>query len=121
MPRIMFRPIKENAVFSAITGLIMVGIGIFVVIPNFGTFGVFWTLFAIAFVGYNAYIVLSDKDADSEVHIEETFESGNRNLKSVSPNFNTESRLEKLENLKLKSLITEDEYRKKREEILREL
>lgn len=103
----------------------MVGIGFFVVIPAFGTFGVFWTLIAVAITGYNAFLAFSDKGAEEEVYFDDfdqmpafqrppAVSSGNREG-------DTETRLRELEGLKIQGLITDEEYAEKRGEILEDL
>ena len=45
--RVTYRPNKGQSVFAGIVGLIFVGIGLIVVIPAFGPFGILWTLIAV--------------------------------------------------------------------------
>ena len=44
--RIKVKPSKGQSTFSFIVGIIFCGIGLFVVIPQFGPFGILWTLVA---------------------------------------------------------------------------
>lgn len=48
--RVTKRPGKASGAMSAVVGGIFVLIGIFVVIPSFGAFGILWTLMAAAMV-----------------------------------------------------------------------
>ena len=55
---IKVKPGKTQSTMGFVTGLIFVGIGLFVVIPTFGPFGIFWTLIAVAITvtnGINAF------------------------------------------------------------------
>ena len=44
--RVTYRPSKTGSVFGGVASCIFVGIGLFVVIPTFGAFGILWTLIA---------------------------------------------------------------------------
>ena len=123
MPRIRTRPSKANAVFGVVTGSIMVGIGIFVAIPIFGTFGIFWTLFAVAITGYNAFLAFSDQGADREVYVDNMDQGTQITSRPLYPpkNNETASRLRELEALRSQSLISDEEYAEKRSEILQDL
>jgi len=103
-----------------IIGIIFVFIGLFVVIPTFGAFGVFWTLIAVGITVYQAYNFFGDKGVASwEIDIDDGLRE-RRNNYSSSTGDDFETRLRKLNKLKEDGLITEEEFRKKREEILRE-
>ena len=55
---IKVRPGKTQSIMGFVVGLVFVGIGLFVVIPVFGPFGIFWTLIAVAITvtnGINAF------------------------------------------------------------------
>lgn len=123
MARIRIRPGKPNAVVGAIGGAIMIGIGIFIAIPTFGTFGVFWTLFAVAITGYNVFMALSDSGAEREIYVDNGDTGGTFFQPSGirGNNDNVASRLGELESLRAQNLITEDEYAAKRVEILQDL
>jgi hypothetical protein len=109
--KVRVKPSKEASLFATIFGLIMIGIGVFLVIPNLGAFGVLWTLIAVAMTGYNLFNVFSARGiATQEIDIEEGNQSESGN--------DEENRLERLERLKEKGLITEEEYQKKKREIL---
>jgi len=121
MPKkIRVKPSKQSSVLGIIGGVIFVFIGLFKVIPVFGVFGVFWTLIAVAIAGYHFYNYFSEKGAASwEVDIDDNAgtEAGSR---TSSESYDFETRLRKLHRLKEDGLISEEEYRRKREEILRE-
>lgn len=123
MPRLRVRPGKANAVFGVVTGAIMLGIGIFVVIPTFGTFGVFWTLFAAAIAGYNAFMAFSGGGSERDVYLDD-MDQGTRitSRPLYSPQNNeTASRLRELESLRAQNLISDEEYQEKRGEIIQDL
>ena len=50
--RMRYRPSKASCIFSGIVGIIFSCIGLFVVIPSFGPFGILWTLIAIGITVY---------------------------------------------------------------------
>ena len=55
---IRVRPGRANSMLGMVVGCIFVGIGLFVVIPTFGPFGILWTLMAAAIAvinGVNAF------------------------------------------------------------------
>lgn len=102
---IRVKPGKTQSMFGAIVGLVFVLIGLIVVIPTFGPFGIFWTLVAIAICGMNLYNATSDKGlATHEIVVEDGKDA--------------KSRMEEVENLYNAGLITREEYEKKRQEIL---
>ena len=109
------RPSRPISVVSLVMGIIFIGIGMFVVIPAAGPFGVVWTLAAVAVTVYSAVNVFSEHGISHQV-VE--FEG---DLKSNSKESDVETRLEKLESLKQKGLLTDAEYMQQRERILKEL
>lgn len=114
--RVTYRPSKTAAIFGGAMGCIFVGIGIFVVIPMFGAFGILWTLIAVGITGINLYQAFGKGYVGPEIHIEE--ENGeNPSAAGTSP----EERLRQLQSLYDQRLITTEEYEQKRQEILKEL
>jgi len=128
--RVTYRPSKAQGTFSLIFGVVFVLIGLFVVIPIFGPFGILWTLVAAVGTGMDAYRTFGKKYVGPEIRIEEEEQSGQ---KPVSPPpaethdhipstaLDTKRRLEQLESLKPAGLIDEREYQQKRKQILEEL
>ena len=53
--RVTYRPGKTAGAFGVIWGSIFILIGVFVVIPTFGPFGILWTLMAVGITAYNGY------------------------------------------------------------------
>lgn len=132
--RIHVRPGKSQSKVGFAMGIIFCLLGVFVVIPIFGLFGVFWTAFAgwITYVNYrNGF---TDKQIDSKIiEIEEdgkevtvTSQAGFQTFSCEkesrgADNEDIEERLKKLQNLYNQSLITMEEYEQKKKEILEEL
>ena len=113
--RVTYRPSKSQAVFGGVVGAFFVLIGIFVVIPTFGAFGILWTLMAVGITGMNLYHAFGSGYSGPEIHIEE--EGAGNPL----PGGDTQSRLQELQALNDQRLITQEEYEAKRKEILKEL
>lgn len=109
--KIHVRPGKGQSKVGFVVGIIFCLIGLFMVVPIFGPFGILWTAVAayITFVHYrNGF---TDKQIDS--HVIEIDESGE--------NVNVEERLRKLQSLYDQALITREEYEQKKKDILEEL
>ena len=112
--RVTYRPSKTGGVFGGVAGGIFVLIGLFVVIPTFGAFGVLWTLFAAGIMAANLYQAFGKGYVGPEIHIEdESVEN--------APGQDPEERLRQLQALYDQRLITREEYDQKRQEILKEL
>ncbi len=110
------RPNKAGSAMGVVAGAIFVGIGLFVVIPAFGPFGILWTLMAAAMTGYNIYIMVSGKGIYNVEMEEETYPgpAAGQGIAGV------EERLQTLQRLYDQRLITREEYDRKRQEILAE-
>ena len=109
--RARVRPSKSNSMMGMI-----VGIGVFVIIPQFGEFGVLWTLIAIAGTGYHAINVFSERGIAREVV---DFDADSTT--SSKPSLSVEERLRKLESLRQQALVTETEYEDQKQRILDDL
>ena len=110
--KVTYRPSRATGVFGIIWGGIFVLIGLFIAIPAFGAFGVLWTLMALGITGYHAYCAFGKGYVGPEINIEED---------PVGIGASVEERLEELRNLYDRSLITEEEYEDKKQEILKDL
>jgi hypothetical protein len=88
-------------------GLLFVGLGIFVVIPKFGAFGVVWTAMAAIIACYHGYGLFSRRG----VALYELEGDGGQPR-------STADRLAELEEAKRKGLITEAEYQMQRSRII---
>lgn len=127
--RVTYRQSKAAGTIGTIWGGVFVLIGLFIIIPTFGPFGLLWTLGAAAITGMNAYQAFGKKYVGPEIHIEDE-EPTQRPAPSPhaethdhisSTALGVKQRLEQLESLKSAGLIDDREYREKRQEILKEL
>ena len=111
---IKVRPGKTQSIMGFVVGLVFVGIGLFVVIPVFGPFGIFWTLIAVAITVTNGINAFGKKGvASHEIVVEDG--------RSEEERSSAEQRLEEARNLYDRGLITKEEYEAKRAEILKDL
>jgi len=115
--KIRVKPGKSQSKFGFIIGILFCLIGLVVVIPTFGPFGIIWT----AVAGYITYVNyrngFTDKQIVSHVIEIDDSDSHSANVEKES----VEERLKKLTDLYMQSLITREEYEQKRKEILDEL
>jgi len=126
--RVTYRPGKAQGVFGVVWGGIFVLIGLFVAIPVFGLFGILWTVAAVAITAMNGYQAFGKKYAGPEISIEEEGQPGQSGAPAQrghdhipSTALDAKGRLEQLESLKAAGLLTEQEYKQKRQEILKGL
>ncbi len=137
--KIHVRPGRGQSKFGFAVGIIFCVIGLFIVVPTFGLFGILWTAVAVYITYVNYRNGFTDKQIDS--HVIEVDENGEditvtshtgfgRHSYSIQGNINktdhqeeesVEERLKKLTNLYVQSLITREEYEQKKKEILDEL
>ena len=112
---IKVKPGKTQSAMGFAVGLIFVGVGLFVVIPTFGPFGIFWTLIAVAIAAINGVNAFGKKGvASHEIVVEEDGPASGE--KSAA-----EQRLEEARALYDRGLITREEYEAKRAEILKDV
>lgn len=133
--KIHVRPSGEQSKVGFAVGIIFCLIGLFLVIPIFGPFGILWT----AVAGWITYThwrngFTDKKIASKVIEIEDT-EDGTINVTSHqgfgtsytvegmerSSGSDIESRLKSLQSLYDQRLITREEYEEKKQEILKEL
>lgn len=125
--RIEVRPSRSAAAFGLAVGVIFVLLGLFVVIPQFGPFGLLWTAVALIITVLNGINAFSDKGVPSNViHMEDEAESPPPSPAAappppVSSPKSPEERLETLRSLHQQGLITGEEYDRRRREILDEI
>lgn len=142
--KVTVRPSRASALMGSVVGVIFCLIGFVVVIPNAGAFGILWTAIAVFITGSNLYNALSDKGISSHtIEVEE--EEGGDGVRideaggtaddgrcavndddagrgsSVDRGSTVERRLERLNDLYDKRLVTQREYEEKRKEILKDL
>ena len=69
--RVTYRPSKAQGAFGVAVGAIFVVIGLVMVIPVFGLFGVLWTLVAVGITAMNAYQAFGKNYTGPQITIEE--------------------------------------------------
>ena len=78
--RVRVKPGKTQSMMGMVVGVLFCLFGLFVAIPIFGLFGVFWTLVALAITVTNGINAFSDKGvASHEIYVDEyedSYESG---------------------------------------------
>lgn len=114
---------KGQSMMGFFMGIVFCGIGLFVAIPVFGVFGIFWTIIALAITVMNGINVFSDKGIVTHtIEIDEEIDrASTTHIKTHSSTATIESRFEKLNRLYEQNLITEIEYEQKKSELLKEL
>lgn len=127
--RVTYRPSKAQGAFGVAVGVVFVIIGLVMVIPSFGPFGILWTLIAVGITAMNAYQAFGKGYAGPEITIEEDEEPRRAPSSPASEThdhipstaLDVKGRLEQLKELKEAGLLTQEEYDKKRQEILKGL
>ena len=133
--KVRIKPGKGQSMMGFIVGILFCLIGVFMVIPSAGLFGVFWTLMAFIITITNGMNAFTDKGvASHEIVIDERPDTNKTNcsmgadmpsdmsdtaLKGLKGNI--ELRLQVAEDLYNAGTITKDEYEEKRREILNDL
>lgn len=120
--KVTYRPSKAGSVMGGVVGCVFVLIGLFVIIPQFSMaggfallFGIAWTVIAAIMTIVNFYQGFGKKYMGPEIHIEEDGVSADQSKGTP------QQRLEQLQSLYDRRLITQEEYEQKRQEILKEL
>ena len=124
--RVRVKPGKAQSAMGFIMGIVFVLIGLFMVVPLFGLFGLLWTGMAVVITVINGLNAFGKKGVPTmEIYSEEEDEvpSPAREDHDHIPStaLTTKERLEQLQTLKEAGLLTDEEYRNKREEILKGL
>ena len=131
--KIHVRPSKEQSKAGFGVGIIFCLIGLFVVIPIFGPFGILWTAGAgwITYVHYkngftdepiNSHVIHIEDDGENVTVTKHTgYHAYSYGTENETANGDIEERLRKLQNLYDQSLISYEEYNQKKKEILKEL
>jgi hypothetical protein len=107
------KPSKPTSVLALAVGLLLVALGFIMAIPQFGVFGIVWTLVAAAITVYHAVNLFTDRGVANQVVTAE----GDPN---PPPELPFDERLRRLDKLRADGLLTDDEYGRKRAEILGE-
>lgn len=129
--KIKVRPGKTQSKAGFIVGICFCLIGVFVAIPMAGLFGVLWTA-AAGWITYSHYRngftdkpisnrVIEIEDDGNSATIREGFFADDRvtyDARVEEDSNDIEGRMKKLQSLYQQGLITEEEYEKKRQELL---
>ena len=115
MKRMRYQPSKSQSIFSGVVGIVFCLIGLFVVVPTFGPFGLLWTAIAV-FMTVRSFAMAKGKADMGSYVIEDESENGGAKSGKTA-----EERLSELQNLYDRRLISTEEYEQKRKEILEEL
>ncbi len=136
--RIKVKPGKTQSKLGFFVGIGFCILGLVVVVPTFGVFGIFWTAVA-GFITYTNYknAFTEEGVASHVIEVDEdditvtrgygagrsySYDSSQSSGDYVSSEEeDVESRLEKLQSLYSRSLITYEEYEAKKKEILEDL
>ncbi len=117
--RVKMKPGKGNSLAGMVVGIIFCLLGIFMVIPTMGIFGVFWTGMALVITVINGINAFSEDGlATHEIYIEDT---PDQDSGSSADKEDPETRLRSLKRLREEGLITEEEYETRRKEIIQEI
>ena len=124
--RVRVKPGKTQSAMGFVMGIVFVLIGLFMVVPVFGLFGLLWTGMAVVITVVNGLNAFGKKGVPTmEIYSEEEDEplSPTREDHDHIPStaLTPQERLEQLKTLKEAGLLTDEEYRNKREEILKGL
>ncbi len=118
MSRVRIRPSKSVSFLGMLGGIGFVLIGVFVVIPIFGPFGILWTSIAAVVAIFHAVNILSARGiATTEIEVEGLESRDPQSQPSAQLPF--DERLRRLEQLRKDQLINEQEYQHKRDELMR--
>lgn len=123
--RITYKPSsmsRTGAAINMVVGLAFLVAGFTLIMPVSVAFGVIWCLICAALIISSAYLAFGGtKHISPEVYIEDEEVPAANAPESPAPGGSIETRLERLNSLREKGLITDAEYEKKRQEILAEL
>jgi hypothetical protein len=114
MPHVRVRPSKSMSLTALVVGVGFVIVGLLVIVPQFGLFGVLWTLVALGIAIYHgANVFLRRGAALYQVDVE----GGDRPADGPD----VAGRLEHLDELRRAGRVSEAEYQEQRARILRDL
>ena len=111
------RPGKAASVMGVLGGVLFLILGVVIVIPTFGPFGVIWTLFALITAGFYGYNLMSQSGSSLYQVDVSPMSPG-----AASPDAAADpaSRLRRLDQMLDEGLITTEEHQVKRAAILAE-
>ncbi|MGG1684344.1 SHOCT domain-containing protein [Pseudalkalibacillus sp. NRS-1564] len=106
------KPSKVSSMIGMIAGFIFVIIGI-AFVSQIGAFGIVWTVFAILITGYHALNVFSKNGVSTyQADVDRDDDKG------AASDQDYESKIRQLHRLKEDHIITDEEYQKKKAELL---
>lgn len=112
------RPSKTISALAAIVGVCAILVGMLVILPQEGVFGWVWVGGSFLFTGFHLYNVIFDAGFAENVYEGMLIDS--TKIKDAS-HATVEDRLRKLNALRKKGGISEEEYNKQREKIINEI
>lgn len=125
MKRIRVKPGRPQSIMGFVMGLVFCCIGFFVVIPNFGIFGIFWTLIAVIVTIASAVNAFGKKGvATHEIIIDDDSPEDDAPASQSEPEHSgttaadTKKRLDSLKELYSAGIITKQEYDQRRADII---
>ncbi|MBP3701646.1 MAG: SHOCT domain-containing protein [Lachnospiraceae bacterium] len=114
--RVRVKPGKTQSMMGMVVGVIFCLIGLFIAIPIFGLFGVFWTAVAVAITVTNGINAFSEKGVPThEIYVDEYEDGYEMEDQSVK------ERLETAKKLYEEGIITKEEYEEKRRQLINEI
>ena len=134
MKKVSVNPGKAQSVMGAVVGLVFCALGVFVAIPTFGIFGIFWTVIAAVIAvsnianavgkkGVSTHEIVIEDDEPHNVDHDREFttcakldENGMANTELIA----VEKRLSSLKDLYGAGIITKQEYEERRAKIIDE-
>ncbi|TFD96635.1 SHOCT domain-containing protein [Jeotgalibacillus salarius] len=113
MAQYRVKPGKGVSALAMAGGIVFIIIGVLFVIPQFGAFGILWTLFAAGITIFHAINVFSKNGAPA-------YEASVPADVSAGKESSYEEKIRQLHRLKEEGLVTEEEFQKKKAELLNE-
>ena len=111
--KVRIKPSKTSSMIGFVVGIIFVLIGLAVVIPTVGAFGLFWTAIAVVITISHFLNAFTEEGVPThEVMIESMEDTANQTSGDI------ETKLRQLHSLLEQDLITQEEFQKKRAELL---
>ena len=109
------KPSKGLSAVGLVFGLCFCALGVFVIIPRAGAFGIIWTLLAVVITVVNAINTFTSNGITiHEIIVDE-------NEKNESENKSIDDRLTQLQRLYEKGIITTGEYEEKRKQFINKI
>ncbi|MEJ7752874.1 MAG: hypothetical protein WKF46_08005 [Candidatus Limnocylindrales bacterium] len=112
------RPGKAASVLGVLGGVLFLILGVVIVIPTFGLFGVIWTLFALITAGFYGYNLMSQSGSSLYQVDVSPMSPGAASPDAAATD--PASRLRRLDQMLDEGLITTEEHQVKRAAILAE-